>query len=59
MSNEEMTKLIVTLGSLGYRVVSVNPEFHKVDPFDNKIATSRTIIAIEPTNREKQGSSLQ
>lgn len=51
MSNEEMTKLIVTLGALGYRVVSVNPEMETNDSLGNKNETLRTILVISPAEK--------
>lgn len=54
MSNEELTKLIVTLGTLGYQVVSVNPEQHVIDAFGNKLETPRTAIIISPAAKVSQ-----
>lgn len=48
MSNEELTKLVVTLGALGYRVVSVNPQMGESDSLGNKYETVRTILVISP-----------
>ncbi len=59
MSNEDLMKLIVALGSLGYRVVSVNPENKIEDQFGNHYATPRSILVIEPAPHDKQEPSHQ
>lgn len=50
MSNEEMTKLIVALGALGYQVVAIKPEMAPASPPPGEYATGKTILLISPKN---------
>jgi hypothetical protein len=54
LSNEELTKLIVTLGALGYRIVSVNPEKEVIDSFGNKLESSRIALVITQVEKVSQ-----
>lgn len=54
LSNEDMTKLIVTLGALGYRIVSVNPEKEVIDSLSNKLESSKIALVITPVEKVSQ-----
>ena len=54
MSNEQLMKVIVSLGALGYRVVSVSPQFGEGDSLGNKYETGRTILVISPVEKVSQ-----
>ncbi len=52
MSNEDLTKLIVMLGTLGYRVVSISPE--QVTRSSGEIdTTGRTALVISQQADQK------
>ncbi|MPL66012.1 hypothetical protein SDC9_11680 [bioreactor metagenome] len=59
MSNEQLMKVIVSLGALGYRVVSVSPQFSEGDSLGNKYETRRTVLVIGPADPDKPGASLR
>jgi hypothetical protein len=50
MKNEDLLRIIVALGGLGYRVVSVTPEAY--DDI-SKTKTGQTVLVITPTTTEK------